>query len=77
MEPGFGFEQYVDYALEVPMYFVYRNGTYHNALGMSFKDFMKGKLPVLPGRAQPGGAVREHQQCGRHRCSTCAKAMKL
>jgi len=48
-EEGFGFEQYVDYALDVPMYFVVRNGAYINALGMSFRDFMDGKLPALPG----------------------------
>ncbi len=48
-EDGFGFEQYVDYALDVPMYFVYRDGVYVDALGMSFRDFMKGKLPALPG----------------------------
>jgi glutamate--cysteine ligase len=48
-EDGFGFEAYVDYALDVPMYFVYRDGAYIDALGMSFRDFMKGELPALPG----------------------------
>lgn len=48
-EPGFGFQQYVDYALDVPMYFVYRDGRYINALGQSFRDFMAGRLPALPG----------------------------
>ncbi len=48
-EPGFGFERYVDYALDVPMYFVYRDGKYINALGQSFRDFLAGKLPALPG----------------------------
>ena len=48
-EEGFGFERWVEYALDVPMYFVYRDGEYINALGMSFRDFMKGKLPALPG----------------------------
>ena len=48
-EDGFGFERYVDYALDVPMYFVYRDGKYIDALGMSFRDFMQGKLPALPG----------------------------
>jgi glutamate--cysteine ligase len=48
-EDGFGFERYVDYALDVPMYFVYRDGKYIDALGMSFRDFLKGKLPALPG----------------------------
>lgn len=48
-EDGMGFERYVDYALDVPMYFVYRDGQYINALGMSFRDFLKGELPALPG----------------------------
>ncbi|WP_323766432.1 glutamate--cysteine ligase [Antarctobacter sp.] len=48
-EDGFGFERWVDYALDVPMYFVYRDGVYVDALGMSFRDFMEGKLPALPG----------------------------
>ncbi|MGP6086996.1 glutamate--cysteine ligase [Antarctobacter jejuensis] len=48
-EDGFGFEAWVDYALDVPMYFVYRDGVYVDALGMSFRDFMEGKLPALPG----------------------------
>jgi len=48
-DDGFGFEQYADYALDVPMYFVYRDGNYINALGQSFRDFLQGKLPALPG----------------------------
>ena len=48
-EDGFGFERYVDYMLDVPMYFVYRDGKYINAAGKSFRDFMDGKLDVLPG----------------------------
>jgi len=48
-EDGFGFERWVDYALDVPMYFVYRDGKYIDALGQSFRDFMAGKLPALPG----------------------------
>ncbi|MDX2234525.1 MAG: glutamate--cysteine ligase [Hyphomonadaceae bacterium] len=48
-EDGFGFEQYVDYALDVPMYFVYRNGKYLDASGKSFRDFLAGKLDILPG----------------------------
>ena len=48
-EDGMGFERWVQYALDVPMYFVYRNGRYIDALGMSFRDFLKGKLPALPG----------------------------
>jgi glutamate--cysteine ligase len=48
-ETGFGFERYVDYALDVPMYFVMRDGKYIDASGQSFRDFMQGKLPALPG----------------------------
>jgi glutamate--cysteine ligase len=48
-EDGFGYERYVDYILDVPMYFSYRDGTYVDASGMSFRDFMQGRLPVLPG----------------------------
>ncbi len=48
-EDGMGFQRYVDYALDVPMYFVYRNGTYVDARGQSFRDFMNGRLPALPG----------------------------
>ena len=48
-EDGFGFERWVDYALDVPMYFVYRDGKYINALGESFRDFLNGALAALPG----------------------------
>ncbi|MDJ0627878.1 MAG: glutamate--cysteine ligase [Rhodobacter sp.] len=48
-EDGFGFEAWVQYALDVPMYFVYRDGVYIDALGQSFRDFLAGKLPALPG----------------------------
>jgi glutamate--cysteine ligase len=48
-EDGFGFERYVDYALDVPMYFVYRDGRYIDASGQSFRDFLAGRLPALPG----------------------------
>jgi glutamate--cysteine ligase len=48
-EDGFGFERYVDYLLDVPMYFVYREGRYIDAAGLSFRDFLRGELSVLPG----------------------------
>jgi glutamate--cysteine ligase len=48
-EPGMGFERYVDYLLDVPMYFVYRDGRYIDCAGRSFRDFMAGRLPELPG----------------------------
>jgi glutamate--cysteine ligase len=46
---GFGFETYANYALDVPMYFVKRDGKYIDVAGRSFRDFMDGKLPELPG----------------------------
>ncbi|KAG6419482.1 hypothetical protein SASPL_121704 [Salvia splendens] len=48
-DDSFGFEQYVEYALDVPMYFVYRKKKYIDCAGMSFRDFLAGKLPSLPG----------------------------
>ncbi len=48
-DEGMGFQGYVDWVLDVPMYFVYRNGKYINALGQSFRDFLAGNLPALPG----------------------------
>src|SRR6185436_519957 len=49
-EPGMSFERYVDYALAVPMYFVYRDGRYIDVAGSSFRDFLAGRLPQLPGQ---------------------------
>jgi len=48
-DEGFGYERYCDYALDVPMYFVFRDGKYIDAAGKSFRDFLDGKLDVLPG----------------------------
>jgi glutamate--cysteine ligase len=48
-EEGFGYERYCDYALDVPMYFVYRDGKYIDVAGESFRDFLEGKLPQVPG----------------------------
>jgi glutamate--cysteine ligase len=48
-EDGFGYERYCDYALNVPMYFVYRDGKYIDVAGERFADFLEGKLPQLPG----------------------------
>lgn len=59
-EDGFGFDRYVDYALDVPMYFVYRNGVYIDALGQSFRDFLDGKLPALPGEVPTLSGWADH-----------------
>ena len=48
-EDGFGFERWIDYVLDVPMYFVYRKGSYIDASGQSFRDFMTGDLPAYRG----------------------------
>lgn len=48
-ESGFGFERYVDYALDVPMYFVKRGDVYHDVAGASFRDLLAGQLKQLPG----------------------------
>ena len=48
-EPGMGFERYVDYVLDVPMYFVFRDRRYIDVAGSSFRDFLAGKLDALPG----------------------------
>jgi glutamate--cysteine ligase len=48
-ESGMGFERYVDYALDVPLYFVKRGATYHDVAGASFRDLLAGRLAALPG----------------------------
>ena len=47
-EDGFGFERYVDYALDVPMYFVKRGDHYHDVSGQNFRDLLAGQLPGMP-----------------------------
>ena len=48
-EDGFGYERWADYMLDVPMYFVFREGKYIDAAGLSFRDFLDGNLSALPG----------------------------
>jgi glutamate--cysteine ligase len=59
-DDDFGFERYVDYALDVPMYFVVRDGKYIDASGQSFRDFLEGKLPALPGEKPTMGDWEDH-----------------
>jgi glutamate--cysteine ligase len=59
-ERGFGFERYVDYMLDVPMYFIYRDGRYIDASGQSFRDFLSGRLPALPGEIPRLGDWIDH-----------------
>lgn len=59
-EDGFGFERYADYMLDVPMYFAHRDGEYKDAAGLSFRDFLKGELPILPGEKPHMGDWEDH-----------------
>ena len=59
-EDGFGYERYADYMLDVPMYFVFRDGKYIDAAGQSFRDFLAGKLPAYPGHKPRLGDWVDH-----------------
>src|SRR3546814_467027 len=59
-EDGMGFERYVDHVLDVPMYFVYRDGKYIDASGQSFRDFLAGRLPAMPGEKPLMGDWADH-----------------
>jgi len=59
-EDGFGFEAYTNWLLDVPMYFVYRDGTFIDAAGASFRDFMAGKLAAMPGERATLGDFADH-----------------
>lgn len=59
-EEGFGFERYAEYCLDVPMYFVYRDGRYIDVAGRSFRDFLEGRLPELPGERPHIGDWEDH-----------------
>ena len=59
-EQGFGFERFCEWLLDVPMYFVMRDGKYIDAAGASFRDFMAGKLPNLPGERATMGDFADH-----------------
>ena len=59
-EPGFGFERYVDWALDVPMYFIVRDGRMLDVAGASFRAFMAGNLPGHPGIHATMGDFADH-----------------
>jgi glutamate--cysteine ligase len=59
-EDGFGYERYLDYALDVPMYFVFRDGRYIDVAGQSFRDFLDGRLPGLPGEKPRKSDFTDH-----------------
>ena len=56
-EDGFGYERYCDYALDVPMYFVFRDGKYIDAAGLSFRDFLDGQIVGAAGREADAGRL--------------------
>jgi glutamate--cysteine ligase len=61
LDPGFGFERYVEWLIDcVPMYFVYRNGSYIDVAGASFRDFMAGRLHNLAGTVPTVGDFADH-----------------
>ncbi len=59
-DEGFGYERYTDYALDVPMYFAYREGRYIDCAGLSFRDFLEGKMAALPGERPTYGDWKDH-----------------
>ena len=59
-EDGFGYERWCDYALDVPMYFVFRDGHYHDVAGKSFRDFLEGRLPGLEGETPTRADWTDH-----------------
>jgi glutamate--cysteine ligase len=59
-EDGFGFEAYANWLLDVPMYFVYRDGKFIDAAGASFRDYMAGKLAAMPGQRATMGDFADH-----------------
>jgi glutamate--cysteine ligase len=59
-DDGFSFESYVDWALDVPMYFVRRGETFRPAQGATFRDFMKGRAPAAPGERPSLGDWEDH-----------------
>ncbi|MEQ8394401.1 glutamate--cysteine ligase [Thalassobaculum sp.] len=59
-EDGFGYERYVDYLLDVPMYFAYRDNAYIDVAGKSFRDFMAGTLPELKNHTASMGDWSDH-----------------
>jgi glutamate--cysteine ligase len=59
-EEGFGFERFAEYVLDVPMYFVARDGKLLDATGQSFRRFMTTGLETLPGIEATMGDVADH-----------------
>ncbi len=58
--PDFGFGPYVDWVLDVPMYFVARDGKLIDVAGASFRDWMAGRNPALAGIHPTVGDFDDH-----------------
>ena len=60
-EDGFGFERYVEWLLDVPMYFILRKGEYVDMAGRSFRQFVAGDYGnILPGIRATMGDFEDH-----------------
>ncbi len=59
-EPGFGFARYVEWVLDVPMYFIRRHGSYRDLAGRSFRDFLAGRVPEAAGETPTIGDFADH-----------------
>jgi glutamate--cysteine ligase len=59
-EDGFGFERYADWVLDLPMYFIIRDGAFIDVAGASFRDFLRGRLPQRPGERATLGDFADH-----------------
>ncbi len=59
-DDNFGYEQWVDYILDVPMYFVHRGDDYRDVAGHSFRDFMKGTLAGFEGQMPSMADFEDH-----------------
>ena len=59
-DPYFGYEQWIDYILDVPMYFLHRGDDYIDVAGQSFRDFMDGMLPGFEGQMPSMADFQDH-----------------
>jgi glutamate--cysteine ligase len=60
LEPNFGFERYIEWVLDVPMYFVARDGKLIDVAGASFRDYLANKVPALSGLTPTLGDFADH-----------------
>lgn len=61
LEAGYGFKDYVQWCLDLPMYFIIRDGKYIDMTHITFRDFMEGKASIeLPGIVATMGDWSNH-----------------